>query len=403
MTRLCTNVILGAAATVFLTACQVQKSSNPLSPAVAGPIEGVVISTPNLLEPGQDWTLRSRDQPLKLLFQNANTNGARPLNYSFDVATDAAFKNIVFARTGVEPGSDGETRFQMPDKLAAGTYWWRTRAEDGANTGPYSTPKSFQVLAEVVLSPPRPASPANGSTLSDLTPTFRVQAGNRSGVTSDIEYTLQVANNSSFSSIAATFVQGETWPQTTFDRQYAFLHSRTYYWRVRARHTSDSEMSNWSSTVTFRTPAAPAAPPPPSDSGGGGSAPDPNPSPGNPSACSSSEGPDIAECIESRYPSYLAAGVSLSRRVANMEFLRNKMIEHGKCRGLDLGLNLKRGGPAISADFIVWRRSGRPDMGVDVGSAYDDTRRRLSLSWHTYDPPNYGFPYYKAFGSANCS
>ena len=86
-----------------------------------------------------------------------------------------------------------------------------------------------------------------------------------------------------------------------------------------------------------------------------------------------------------------------------MEFLRNKMIEHGKCRGLDLGLNLKRGGPAISADFLVWRRPGRPDMGVDIGSAYDDTSRRLGLSWHTYDPPNYGFPYYKAYGSANCS
>ena len=72
------------------------------------------------------------------MFQNADTSGARPLKYSFDVATDAAFKNIVFARTGVEPGSDGVTRFQLPDKLAAGTYWWRTRAEDGANTGPYS-------------------------------------------------------------------------------------------------------------------------------------------------------------------------------------------------------------------------------------------------------------------------
>ena len=89
--------------------------------------------------------------------------------------------------------------------------------------------------------------------------------------------------------------------------------------------------------------------------------------------------------------------------MSNMEFLRNKMIEHGKCRGLDLGLNLKRGGPTISADFIVWRRPGKPDMGVDIGSAYDDTKRRLGLAWHTYDPPNYGHPYYKAYGSASCS
>ncbi len=52
------------------------------------------------------------------------------------------------------------------------------------------------------------------------------------------------------------------------------------------------------------------------------------------------------------------------------------MIEHGKCKGLNLGLNLKRGGPEISADFLVWRRPGQHDMGVDIGSAYDDTSRR---------------------------
>ena len=47
MTRLCTKVIVGTAAAVFLSACQVDKSANPLSPAVAGPIAGVVISTAN--------------------------------------------------------------------------------------------------------------------------------------------------------------------------------------------------------------------------------------------------------------------------------------------------------------------------------------------------------------------
>ncbi len=177
MTNVCTNLIVGAAAAVFLSGCQLEKSASPLSPAVAGPIEGVVISTPALLEPGQDWELRSRDQPVKLLFQNSDSNGVRPLKYSLDIASDAAFKNIVFARTGLEPNVASETRFQLPDKLAAGTYWWRTRAEDGANTSPYSTVKSFIVIAEVVLSPPVPSSPATGSTVSDTTPTFKVRGG----------------------------------------------------------------------------------------------------------------------------------------------------------------------------------------------------------------------------------
>jgi hypothetical protein len=387
----------------LLSACQVQKSANPLSPTVAGPVEGVVISTPNLLEPGQDWTMRSRDQPLMLLFQNADTSGVRQLKYSFDIASDAEFKNIVFARTGVEPGSDGVTRFQLPDKLAAGTYWWRTRAEDGANTGSYSTVKSFQVLADVILSPPIPSSPSNGETIDGLIPQFKVKAGNRSGVTADLEYILQVSNNSSFSSIAAIFTKDETWPETTFAPGYSFLYGKTYYWRVRAWHTDEgAEQSNWSSVFSFKTPEPPVSAPPP-DSGSGPD-PDPNPSPSNPSSCNSSKGSDIADCIEARYPQYLVANVSLSRRQANMAFLRDRMIEHGKCRGLDLGLNLKRGGPSISYDFLVWRRSGQPDTGVDIASGYDALGNRLSLGWLTYGADrNYGHPYYKNYGPVSCN
>jgi hypothetical protein len=403
MTRPCTKLIVGGLAAVFLSACQVQKSANPLSPQVAGPVEGVVISTPNLLEPGQDWELRTRDQPVKLLFQNADTNGVRPLKYSFDIASDAEFKNIVFARTGIEPAEGPVTTFQLPDKLAAGTYWWRTRAEDGANTGPYSATKSFNVLAEVILAPPIPASPANGATIDDLTPEFKIKAGNRSGVTADIEYILQVSNNSSFSSIAAIFTEKETWPETRIDENYSFLYERTYYWRVRAWHTADgSDLSNWSPTQTFKTPKPrviePPPPPPGGDGGGGGGG------GGDLSKCNSSAGKDIAACIEARYPQYLAARVSLDRRKANMAFLRDRMIEHGKCRGLDLGLNLKRGGPSISYDFLVWRRPGHHDTGVDIARGYDDTGNRLSLGWLTYGADrNYGHPYYKAYGPVNCN
>lgn len=390
MTRVCTRLIMSAAV-VFLVGCQVQKSANPLSPSIAGPVEGVVISTPHLLEPGQDWTLRARDQPLQMLFQNADTSGVRPLKYSFDISTDGEFKNIVFARTGVEPGADGVTRFQLPDKLAAGTYWWRTRAEDGANTGSYSVVKSFQVLAEVILAPPTPSSPSNGSTISGLTPDFRIKAGNRSGVTADIEYIIQIANNSSFTSIAAIFTNKETWPETRLTTNYSFLYDRTYYWRVRARHMDDgAEQSDWSSTFSFKTPSPPAAPPPA-----------PGPGPGtNPNSCNSSVGRDIADCIAARYPGYRVAGVSLGARTANMQFLRDRLIEHAKCRGLDVGHNLKRGGPEISNDFVAWRTGGHVE-GVDIAAGYDDTRITLRLQWHTYGPPDYGYPYYKAYGSCS--
>lgn len=393
MTRLCTQFFVGGAAAVLLSGCQVQKSANPLSPQVAGPIAGVEISTPALLEPGQDWEMRARDQPIKLLFQNSNTNGDRPLTYSFDLAADSAFKNIVFARTGVKPDEGPETRFQLPDKLAAGTYWWRTRAEDGANSSQYSTVKSFVVMADVILSAPTPVSPTSGTTVDDITPAFRLKAGDRSGVTAPLEYIVQVSNNSSFTSIAATFVVPETWPDTRIDNGYAFLHDRTYYWRARMWHTADGgEVSVWSATQTFRTPKPPVAPPPPPPGGG-----DDPPGGGDTSKCNSSKGSDIAECIEGRYPQYRRAGVSLDQRKRDMQYLRDRLIEHAICRGLQVGQNLKRGGPEISNDFITFFTGGRW-VGVDIASGYDDTSEPLNMMWYQHGAStNWGYPYHKPY------
>ncbi len=252
------------------------------------------------------------------MFQNADTNGARPLKYSFDVATDAAFKNIVFARTGVEPNAAGVTQFQLPDKLAAGTYWWRTRAGGWREHGSRIRPtKSFKVLAEVVLAPPMPS--IADRTAHGLRSDARLQGeGRRSqrrhGRRSNTS--LQVSNNSSFTSIAATFIQAETWPETRIDRGYSFLHGRTYYWRVRAWHTADGighaatgrrrRRSGRRRRLLHRRRRRPAIPAVTMRwrwwRRRGGS---------NPGTCNSSKGTDIAECIEARYPQYLAAGVSL--------------------------------------------------------------------------------------------
>jgi hypothetical protein len=377
--------------------CEVEKSANPLSPAVAGPIEGVVISPPALVKPDPDGKVSAREQPVQLVIQNAATSGVRPLKYLFEIASDAEFKNIVFARSGVEPGADGSTRLQVPDKLASSKYWWRARAEDGANTGPYSAAKSFQVLAPVVLGAPVPESPIGGAPILGVVPAFQVRAGERSGLTDEVEYTVQVSTAASFAPVVATFTKTESVPTTRIEPGQALAYNTTYYWRVRAWHRADpADLSSWSATQTFVTPATPASPPPPQDPGpapGGGS---------NPSACNSRDGNDIATCIEARYPQYLASGVSLSRRTSNMRFLRDRMIEHAKCRGLDVGLNLKRGGPEISIDFVAWRNGGRLE-GVDIASAYDDPKRRLNLMWHRYDPPNYGHPFYKDFGPVSCN
>ena len=253
-----------------------------------------------------------------------------------------------------------------------------------------------QTKTPVVLEPPSLVSPSNGATLSSIVPQFTLKAGSRSGVTGKVEYILEVANDASFSSVAARFFQDETLPNTTIATGYSFLNSRTYYWRARTIHDGGSDMSNWSSTFTFKTPV------PTDGSGGGGTGTGGGGGGSNPASCNSSKGSDIAECIEARYPQYRRAGVSLDQRKRDMQFLRDRVIEHATCRGLSVGHNLKRGGPEISNDFITFYTLGRW-VGVDIASGYDDTGSTLNMMWYQHGPStNWGYPYHKPYGPVDC-
>src|SRR4051812_49973412 len=116
-----TLATLGAlTAAMALTACESSKSSNPLSPTVAGPIPGIQISAPKMLEPAPGTKISIEKQPITLLIENAGSNGPRPLTYSFDIATDTAFNNKVFSRDGITQGEAGRTSLRLADALATG-------------------------------------------------------------------------------------------------------------------------------------------------------------------------------------------------------------------------------------------------------------------------------------------
>ena len=81
------------------------------------------------------------------MVENADTNGVRPLSYTFEVASDSGFSRKVFARSGRDARRDGKTSVTL-DRLTIGKrYYWRARAEDGANTGPMAT-AAFEVLPQ---------------------------------------------------------------------------------------------------------------------------------------------------------------------------------------------------------------------------------------------------------------
>jgi hypothetical protein len=154
-----------------LAGCEAAKSSNPTSPTVAGPIPGVNITAPALIEPAQGFKFKESEQPIRLVVQNATSSGVRPLTYTFEVAADSGFSTKVFSRSSVAPG-DGRTSVQI-DRLEIGrAYYWRAWAEDGANTGATAT-AGFEIYPKPAVNAPAPVSPINNEVVGSPTPTSR--------------------------------------------------------------------------------------------------------------------------------------------------------------------------------------------------------------------------------------
>ena len=265
------------AAALALTACEATKSSNPLSPAVAGPIPGVNISAPKILEPFAGQKIAVDRQPVTLLIENALTTGVRPLSYTFDIATDANFNNKVLAREGIAPGAGGRTSLRLEDSLATGrTYFWRARAVDGANEGPYTSTMSFDVFTPIVIEAPTPVTPGINATVDTLRPRFVFTNAARSGPVGAITYLVEVADSDSFANKIAAWTGSEQPNRTSLDIPTDLAYNKVYYWHVRAY--DPTTLGPFSRTQAFATPPVPPPPPTPTPTPG------PGPSPGTPVA-----------------------------------------------------------------------------------------------------------------------
>ncbi len=251
------------------SACEQIKSSNPLSPAIAGPIAGVEISAPGPVSPAANQRVASDTQPLTLTVNNAVTNGVRPLSYVFEIATDLGFTNKVFTKSGIPPGENGQTSLRLPDPLQSDRiYYWRVKAQDGANTGDFSPPMAFVLFTPVVIGMPQPTSPANGATLTTLQPTLEVQNASVSGPATPIVYRFVVATDPGMGNVVmaeeAPAGNGRTSRVVPFPLQPA----TRYYWRAIAFDAG--HQGPWSPIWSFVTGAAAA---PPTGGGGGGAPP----------------------------------------------------------------------------------------------------------------------------------
>jgi hypothetical protein len=263
---------LGAFAALMLTACATEKSSNPLSPSVAGPIPGVAITTPTPMQPSNGSQVAIDQQPVTLSVNNASTSGIRPLSYVFEVATDVNFTNKVFLRDSIAPG-DGKTSLKLPEPLAAGrSYYWHARAEDGANTGAFSNPATFNVFIPVVIQAPVLVAPGINATAESIRPRFTVNNATRTGPAGAISYLIEVADSDTFANKLAAWSVAEQANQTSTTPSQDLPYSKYLFWHARAYDSGT--IGPWSATQAFQTPApivvAPPPPPPGGASGGAG-------------------------------------------------------------------------------------------------------------------------------------
>jgi hypothetical protein len=370
------------AALLLAAGCEQIKSSSPLSPAIAGPIAGVTISPPAPMQPNAGQKVVDTDQPVTLAFNNAESNSVRPYTMQVQIALDSAFTNIVFSQTGIGPSEDGTTQFVLPVRLDPGrVYFWRMKAEDGANASEWSEARQFEVLQPIVIGVPEPLSPVGGVRVTTTSPTLRVRNGQSSGPHGPLGYVFQVARDPGFSDLIMEAWIWEDNDETTYRVPSVPIPDILIYWRVRI--TDGTNGGDWSGAEVFRTPLAPTPGTGGGGTGGGGGGGT------GPSACASSSGPAVVACIEAQYPERLVAGVSLSEREDNMAFLRDRVIEAGICGGMDLAWNLKRGVGPHSIDAIAWRTGGTDEV-VDIGLAFDDTSTPLHLQWGIVGgPPGY--------------
>jgi hypothetical protein len=235
-------------------------------------------------------------------------------------------------------------------------------------------------------SAPQPSAPRASVRVSNLTPQLSIvnAAPNESNTGATLSYQFEISEGSTLI-VQSPMVSASTDTSTLWTVPANTLKlNKTYSWRARAFY-GDVDGS-WSEVATFRTPL-----PPPVD---------------GPVSCASSAGAEIVKCVGRAYPAYLVAteqgSNSLERRKANMAFIRDRIIETGLCKGLNLGRNFKRGGPEISFDFIVWR-SDR-DRGVDLATGYDELKLPIRLKWQVFGADeNYGYPYYSKYPAVDCS
>ena len=363
-----TRFAAAALAAVALSGCAAEKSRNPLSPNVAGPIAGVSISPPTPVNPVNGAEVLNT-APVRLVFNNASSNGERPFWYVVELASDAGFTNKVFANSRVTPAAGAQTSIVVDGTLTADrTYYWRVKADDGANASAFSSAAKFDIVVPIVIEAPVPISPVSGLVASSTKPMLVVNNAGVQGRAGRVEYWFEVAHDQAF---ARTFIQQgvERSSGTQTSAQMPELPASTLlYWRVAGFNGTIA--GPWSLTQSFRTPAGAPAPgpgpsPPTPAPPAGGRTPDPPPGQQLPVPNMSA----VVNQVAAQYPNALRN--SCQDQGGTWEFM-DRLVDALRQHDSRWGYNGKRGNANDPSQDVVAYHWGRgPDQGSPDVYAFD--------------------------------
>src|SRR5919199_419437 len=112
-----------AALVAVTTACTKNSPTRPSESELPSATEsstdassGVTVTAPAPVTPAAGVKIAFAEQPLTLTVKNAASTSSSPLTYTFQVATDGNFGNVVYSKDGVTAGA-GQTSLQI-DRLA---------------------------------------------------------------------------------------------------------------------------------------------------------------------------------------------------------------------------------------------------------------------------------------------
>ena len=267
-------LLLTALATAIAAGgCEQKKSSNPLSPSVAGPIPGVAITAPKLLEPEAGDTDRNG--------RTAGDAAGREREHQRSAAPDLPLRG----GDGRRLLEQGPHRARTSSRAATAgpsssclSRWPRSGRITGAS-GPRTAPtparsrraRSFSIYTPIVLQPPplssrrqRHAQLATETRPSSSATPVAAARSARSSTSSRWRWTRGSARS------CRLFEQAEQAGSIADGLGFDLGYDTRYFWRARAWEMTKNTPGPWSGTASFRTVLAPPPPPTPTPTPGGG-------------------------------------------------------------------------------------------------------------------------------------